>query len=118
MALFNAHRADELFLAPTSYLALGPAFMGVRSTLDRFLDGLGIRVARNAPAKVMDTAYSVWSRYQADNPGAAGDRDAFDRLYVGACALVYDGILTRQVELYRRYFESLNVVSSAGEVRA
>ena len=35
MALFEAHRADELVLAPTSYIALSPAFMGMRSMQDR-----------------------------------------------------------------------------------
>ena len=67
-ALFEAHREDELILAPTSYLALGPAFMGIRSMQDRFLENFGIRVTQNAPAAVMDAAYSAWSRYQKENP--------------------------------------------------
>ena len=110
LALFEAHRADDLILAPTSYIALSPAFMGIRSMQDRFLETLGIRVARNAPAKVMDAAYAAWSRYQQDNPRVAGGNSVFDQLYIGAYALLYDGILTRQGDLYRKYFESLNVV--------
>ena len=43
-------------------------FMGIRSMQDRFLENLGIHVAGNAPTKVMDAAYSAWSRYQQDNP--------------------------------------------------
>ena len=38
------------------------------------------------------------------------DASVFDQLYIGAYALLYDGILTRQGDLYRKYFESLNVV--------
>ena len=110
LALFEAHKADELILAPTSYVALSPAFMGIRSMQDRFLETVGIRVARNAPAKVMDAAYSAWSRYQQDNPRIAGGNSVFDQLYIGAYALLYDGILTRQGDLYRKYFETLNVV--------
>ena len=110
LALFEAHKADELILAPTSYVALSPAFMGIRSMQDRFLETIGVRVARNAPAKVMDAAYSAWSRYQQDNPRIAGGNSVFDQLYIGAYALLYDGILTRQGDLYRKYFESLNVV--------
>ena len=110
LALFEAHKADELILAPTSYVALSPAFMGIRSMQDRFLETIGVRVARNAPAKVMDAAYSAWSRYQQDNPRIAGGNSVFDQLYIGAYALLYDGILTRQGDLYRKYFETLNVV--------
>ena len=110
IALFEAHKADELILAPTSYIALSPAFMGIRSMQDRFLENFGIRVTRNAPAKVMDAAYSAWSRYQQDNPRVAGGNSVFDQLYIGAYALLYDGILTCQGELYRKYFEALNVV--------
>ena len=110
LALFEAHKEDELILAPTSYIALSPAFMGIRSMQDRFLETLGVRVTRNAPAKVMDAAYSAWSRYQQDNPRIAGGNSVFDQLYIGAYALLYDGILTRQGDLYRKYFETLNVV--------
>ena len=110
VALFEAHRADELVLAPTSYLALGSAFMGIRSMQDRFLENFGIRVTRNAPAKVMDAAYSAWSRYQQENPRVAGGSSVFDQLYIGAYALMYDGILTRHGGLYRKYFETLNIV--------
>ena len=108
--LFEAHKADELILAPTSYIALSPAFMGIRSMQDRFLETVGIRVSRNAPAKVLDAAYSAWSRYQQENPRVAGGNTVFDQLYIGAYALLYDGILTCQGELYRKYFESLNVI--------
>ena len=84
--------------------------MGIRSMQDRFLETVGIRVTRNAPAKVMDAAYSAWSRYQQDNPRIAGGNSVFDQLYIGAYALLCDGILTHQGDLYRKYFESLNVV--------
>ena len=110
LGLFEAHKADELILAPTSYIALSSAFMGIRSMQDRFLENIGVRVTKNAPAKVMDAAYSAWSRYQQDNPRIAGGNSVFDQLYIGAYALLYDGILTRQGDLYHRYFESLNVV--------
>ena len=108
--LFEAHKADELILAQTSYIALSSAFMGIRSMQDRFLETLGVRVTKNAPARVMDAAYSAWSRYQQDNPRIAGGNSVFDQLYIGAYALLYDGILTRQGDLYRKYFETLNVV--------
>ena len=110
LALFEDHRADELILAPTSYVALSSAFMGIRSMQDRFLENLGIRVSRNAPAKVMDAAYSAWNRYQQENPRIAGGSSIFDQLYIGAYAFLYDGILTRQGDLYRKYFETLNII--------
>ena len=109
-ALFERHRGDELVLAQVSYLALSPSFVGIRSMQDRCLDGLGIKVARTAPAKVMDAAYVAWSRFQKENPGERGGMSAFDQLYIGAFALLYDGILTRNGALYRTYYETLNVV--------
>ena len=108
-ALIEAHRDDELILAPTSYVALSSAFMGIRSMQDRFLENLGIKVAKTASEKVMDAAYSAWSRYRQDNPGAEGP-GIFESLYIGAYALLYDGLLTRQGHLYRKYFETLAVI--------
>ena len=108
-ALIEAHRDDDLILAPTSYVALSSAFMGIRSMQDRFLENLGIRVAKTASEKVMSAAYSAWSRYQKDNPGVEGP-GVFESLYIGAYALLYDGLLTRQGDLYRKYFETLMVI--------
>ena len=108
-ALIEAHRGDDLILAPTSYVALSSAFMGIRSMQDRFLENLGIRVAKTASEKVMSAAYSAWSRYQKDNPGTEGP-GVFESLYIGAYALLYDGLLTRQGFLYRKYFETLTII--------
>lgn len=109
-ALLREYRCDELILAPSSYLALSPSFMGMRSMQDRFLENLGVKVTKNAPAKVMDAAYAAWSGYQKDHPEAQGGLSVFDSLYIGAYALLFDGILTRQGDLYRRYFVSLNII--------
>ena len=112
MALFEAHRADELVLAPTSYVALSPSFMGMRSMQDRFLDTLGVKVAGTAPAKVMDAACSAWSRYQQENPAGRSGMGVFERLYIGAYALLFDGLLTRDGAFYRAHFEPLRIVES------
>ena len=109
-AFLERHRGDELVLAPTSYVALSAAFMGIRSMQDQFLKNFGITVTRNAPAKVMDAAYTAWSAYQKENPTVKGGMSVFDSLYIGAYALLFDGILTRQGDLYRRYFDTLNVL--------
>lgn len=110
-ALFEAHKGDELILAPTSYVTLSETFGGMRSTQDRFLGSLGVKVAKNAPARVVDSAYAAWSAYQRDNPNCGpGEENAFDALYIGAYAMLYDGILSRRGDFYRRYFVSLNVL--------
>jgi len=110
MAVFEGHRSDELFIAPTSYLSLGPSFMGIRSMQDRFLENLGVRLTKDAPEKVMSAAYSAWSQYQKESPQETGGTAVFDLLYVGAYALMFDGILTLEGGLYRRYYETLNIV--------
>ena len=38
-ALIESHRNDKLILAPTSYVALSSAFMGIRSMQERFRGG-------------------------------------------------------------------------------
>ena len=107
--LVDGHRSDRLFVTPLSYLALGPAFMGMRPLQDAFLANLGIGVAQKFPIEVMNSAYRAWCAYKGDNPRASGPGSAFDSLYIGAFALLYDGILTRQGDLYRRYYPSLPV---------
>lgn len=108
-ALFDAHRKDELLLVPISYLSLGPVFMGIRTMQDEFLANLGITVASKFPIETMNAAYKAWCDHLADNPNAKGPGSAFDSLYIGAYALLYDGILTRQGDLYRRYYPTLRV---------
>lgn len=107
--LIDDHSDDLLVLAPISYLALGPAFMGMRTMQDEFLANLGITIAQRTPIDVMHAAYKAWVAYQQDNPNAKGIGSAFDSLYVGALALMYDGILTRQGSLYRKYYSTLRV---------
>lgn len=107
--LMDRFRGKQLVIAPISYLALGPAFMGMRSLQDAFLANLGICVTQKFPIEVMNSAYKAWCAYKGDHPGASGPGSAFDSLYVGAIALLYDGILTRQGDLYRRYYPSLPV---------
>ena len=48
--------------------------------------------------------------HQLAHPGASGPGSAFDSLYIGAFALLYDGIITRQGDLYRQYYPSLPVI--------
>ena len=105
--LMDRHRNSRLFIAPISYLALGPVFMGMRSMQDAFLANLGITLAQKFPIEVMTSAYKAWCAYEGDHPGASGPGSAFDSLYIGAIALLHDGILTRQGDLYRRYYPSL-----------
>ena len=107
--LFDKHKEDLLVLAPISYLALGPACMGMRTMQDEFLANLGITVGQKMPIDVMHAAYNAWCGYQKDNPGARGVGSVFDSLYIGAFALMYDGILTRQGDLYRKYYKTLEV---------
>ena len=108
--LIDAHADDLLVLAPISYLALGPAFMGMRTMQDEFLANLGISIAQRTPIDVMHAAYKAWCAYQQENPKAKGIGSVFDSLYVGAHALLYDGFLTRQGDLYRKYYQTLNII--------
>ena len=108
--LMDRSRNNRLFIAPISYLALGPVFMGIRSMQDAFLANLGMSVAQKFPIEVMDSAYKAWCAYKDDHPGASGPGSAFDSLYIGAFALLYDGIITRQGDLYRQYYPSLPVI--------
>ena len=76
----------------------------------RFLVNLGINVAKKFPIEVMDSAFKAWCAYKGDHPDAPGPGSAFDSLYIGAFALLYDGIITRQGDLYRQYYPSLPVI--------
>lgn len=108
--LLDAHRKDTLIMAPLSYLALAPAFCGQHSLQDEFLLGLGISVHCKYPMETLYAAYDAWYHYQLEHPDATGIGSPFDALCLGAFALSYDGLLTRNASLYRQYFLSLRVL--------
>lgn len=110
LALLEKHKNATLVLAPISYVALAPAFMGLRELQDEFLSNLGITVATDFPLETLHTAYKAWSEYVRDNPDKVGGGNELDFVCVGAVALLHDGILTRDGAFFRKYFLSLRVI--------
>lgn len=107
--LFEKHRKDILMLAPISYMALGPAFMGQKELQDEFLENLGVTVGAGLPLEPLHLGYAAYCAYCKDHPGEKS-HGVLDSLYVGAYALLADGILTRWGELYRAYFPTLKTI--------
>ena len=109
--LLDAHRGDGLALCPLTYVELSPAFEGSRQLEDEFLAAVG--VDSSADWRHADTlaAHAGWARHvQRRRGGERGKRPIADVL-IGAFALRFRGLLTRDPAGFRATYPELSLVA-------
>jgi len=96
-----------LTLCPVTMVELAAAFGGDLAAQKRFLDQVGIRHTDDWNPTDTEHAYTAWAAYVAARRGTgAGKRPVADIL-IGAFALRFDGLVTRNAEDFRRWFPKL-----------
>jgi predicted nucleic acid-binding protein len=105
--LLARHAEDSLVVCPMTYVELAPAFEGDRDLQDEFLGGVG--TAYHESWRWEDTlqAHAAWHEHvRKKRAGPARKRPLADIL-IGAFALRFQGLLTRNPDEFRATFQDL-----------
>ena len=102
---------EGLVLCPVSYVELAPAFLGDTARQDEFLGSIG--VDWHDAWQWADTlnAHRAWDHYVALRRARHIPRRPVADVLIGAFALRYQGLLTRNVEDFRLLFPNLRMMS-------
>ncbi len=104
------YSSDGLILCPVSYIEIAPSFYGDRRGQETFLSEVGVDFA--LPWEWADTlaAHAAWSRYvNLKRKNQAGRRPIAD-IQIGAFAMRFDGLITRNHEDFKKLFPKLKMV--------
>lgn len=100
---------DDLVICPVSYVELSPVFEGQMNLQDEFLKNLGVSWIEPWLWQDTKTAHDAWFRYiQQKRSGKSSKRPIADIL-IGAFAMRFDGLLTRNETDFAKLFPSLKM---------
>jgi len=100
---------DGLVLCPVTMVELSPAFDGSLETQKHFLEQVGIVFTEGWTFSDTECAYRVWNTYvQARRTSDTPKRPLTD-LLIGAFACRYQGLVTRNLSDFRRWFPKLKL---------
>ncbi|MBI5801602.1 MAG: type II toxin-antitoxin system VapC family toxin [Verrucomicrobia bacterium] len=108
--LLEAKESDGLVACPVTLVEMGPMFGGVWEDLESFLQPMGVQW--NAPWTDRDTeiAFHAWhAAVQRKRQRTVPLRPVADVL-IGAFALRFEGLLTRNAADFKTLFPTLNLV--------
>jgi predicted nucleic acid-binding protein len=105
--LLALHAPDGLTISPVTYAELAPAFEGDRGLQDEFLGGVGI--ALREPWVWDDTlrAHFAWHGYVLRRRAGQAPKRPLADILIGAFALRFQGLLTRNPSDFRLVFSEL-----------
>ena len=107
--LLDRRRPVGLLVAPVSYIELAPLFNGVEAAQNEFLEATGVNWTHTWTWLDTIAAYRAWHNYIfRRRRGGISKRPIADVL-IGAFAMRFDGLLTRNVKDFRAIFPSLRV---------
>ncbi len=108
--LLESKEADGLVACPVSLVELGPMFGGVWADLESFLVPPGVQWDEPWTDHDTKTAFEAWHRaVQRKRRQQMSLRPVADVL-IGAFALRFDGLLTRNAADFKTLFPTLNLV--------
>ncbi len=102
-----------LALSPVSYIELAPAFLGDDSRQRDFLDKVGIQYKDNWTWADTLNAHRIWHAHILARREAGGPKRPVADMLIGAFALRFEGLLTRNIEDFTKSIPGLRVRSPA-----
>ncbi len=108
-ALLDAHAAAGLVLCPVSYIELAPTFLGDARRQHEFLDKVGIE--HQTPWVWEDTvqAHKAWHAHVTRRRERKAGRRPVADVLIGAFAMRFEGLLTRNATDFATLFPNLNL---------
>jgi predicted nucleic acid-binding protein len=108
--LLVAYQNDGLTVCPVTFIELAPVFGGDRSVEEQFLANVGVIWPESWTLADSHQAHAAWAAHvKQKRQGSTGKRPVADIL-IGAFALRYQGLLTRNAADFRKEFPSLALV--------
>jgi predicted nucleic acid-binding protein len=108
--LLVAHQNDGLAVCPVTYIELAPVFGGDRLAEEQFLAGVGVVWPEAWTLADSLQAHAAWATHvRQKRQGAVPKRPIADIL-IGAFALRFQGLLSRNAADFRTEFPGLKVV--------
>ena len=100
---------DGLVLCPVSYVELSPAFEGNTALQEEFLEGIGIDHREGWIAEDTRRAHAAWHAYVQRRRGGNTTKRPLTDVLIGAFALRFQGLITRNEKDFRRTFPELRL---------
>ena len=108
--LLDRQRSDGLVLCPISYIELAPVFESDASGLQEFLGKLGVHWPEDWTAADTQAAFEAWNRYVKQKRQGSVPKQPIADILIGAYAMLFQGLLTRNGADFSKLFPALKVV--------
>jgi predicted nucleic acid-binding protein len=102
---------EGLVLCPISYVELSPVFQGDPQLQDEFLQHVGIQWQEAWSWPDTKTSHKAWLRYVQGKRSKSFSKRPIADIMIGAFALRFQGLLTRNVTDFKDIFPSLSIVN-------
>jgi len=109
--LLDAKLSEGLVVCPVTFIELAPAFSGHLEALEEFLFRLGVDHQEDWLTKDTANACEAWTRHVQKRRDHRAARRPIADVLIGAFALRFDGLLTRNTEDFRKLFPSLTLLA-------
>ena len=104
---------DMLLIAPITYVELAPSFNGDVQAQDAFLDGIWVRCNFEGTKESVLAAHKAWWSHVLRKRAGEVSRRPIADVMIGAYALKYDGLITRNEDDFRSLYPTLNIFNPA-----
>ena len=108
--LLDRLRPDGLVLCPVSEVELAPMFAGDETLQAEFFHQLSVSVLAQWTAADTRAARQAWNRYVTQRRAGPVPKRPLADVLIGAFALRFQGILTRNEADFRQVFPTLRVL--------
>jgi predicted nucleic acid-binding protein len=109
--LIATRHSQGLVISPVSYIELAPAFGGTIAVQNHFLAKLGVDWTERWTWRDTENAFVAWSGHVKSRRSRELSRRPIADILIGAFALRFRGLLTRNVRDFQRIFPNLRIES-------